>query len=170
MLTLEGPAWTFALDFYARPGIAPACLTLQDQADVDIVHLILVLYADTVLGRPLSGETIAALRGAMAPWRAATVLPLRAIRRGLKGAPTTFPAEQEDVRSRIKTVELLAEQVQIAFAERWLRDQSPADGLPLDAALQAVVASYNGHGVRDADGTRAALALIAETAERMRGS
>ena len=36
--------WQFSLDFYARPGVADACLELQDRAGVDVNVLFFVLY------------------------------------------------------------------------------------------------------------------------------
>ena len=32
----DSPFWLFSLRFYAQEGIAPACLTLQDEAGVDV--------------------------------------------------------------------------------------------------------------------------------------
>jgi uncharacterized protein (TIGR02444 family) len=38
----DDPFWRFSLDLYGRPGVAPACLALQDEAGAD-VNLVLYL-------------------------------------------------------------------------------------------------------------------------------
>lgn len=168
MLNLNGPIWKFALDFYGRPGIAPACLCLQDQVGLDVVHLILVLYMYTELHQSTSLEDIQTARVAMASWRGATVLPLREIRKALKVLATAFPNEQEAVRSRIKEVELLAEQVQLAEAARWLNTKTNSTGLRMEEALQALVIAYDEHRQRHRGPIDAALCLIADTAKGLR--
>lgn len=120
-LDLENPAWTFALDFYERPGVAEACLILQDQLDADIVELVIVLYAWSKLGMSLSENQGVELRAKMESWRETTVLPLRHIRRDLKPSRSDVPqVTREILRGHVKQAELLAEQIQIAWAEVWL--------------------------------------------------
>jgi uncharacterized protein (TIGR02444 family) len=36
---LEADSWAFALAIYAKPGVAEACLTLQNEAGVDVMIL-----------------------------------------------------------------------------------------------------------------------------------
>ncbi|KFC50074.1 hypothetical protein DK37_21675, partial [Halomonas sp. SUBG004] len=36
----QRPLWDFALALYARPGVEQACLTLQDEAGVDVCELL----------------------------------------------------------------------------------------------------------------------------------
>ncbi|MGB6637399.1 MAG: DUF2390 domain-containing protein, partial [Bradyrhizobium sp.] len=36
---LEADSWAFALAIYAKPGVAEACLTLQNEAGVDVMLL-----------------------------------------------------------------------------------------------------------------------------------
>ncbi|WP_193142278.1 TIGR02444 family protein [Meridianimarinicoccus sp. MJW13] len=120
-LDLENPAWAFALDFYGRPGVAEACLTLQDRLDADIVELVIVLYAWSMLGMSLCEAEGAELRAEMQGWREMTVLPLRHIRRALKPPRSDMPyVTKEILRDQVKRAELLAEQMQIAWAEAWL--------------------------------------------------
>jgi uncharacterized protein (TIGR02444 family) len=138
MLELEGPVWKFALEFYRRPGISDACLTLQDECDVDVVQLIVVLFASRILGRNLSAAELSEMRERSSDWREMTVLPLRRIRRALKPLRPEFPQdEKEHFRARIKTAELLAEQIQLAMVNQWLKNTAPAsDGLSLEDALE----------------------------------
>ena len=109
-LNLEAPAWAFALDFYGRPGVAEACLAIQDQLDTDKVELIIVLYAWSQLDMSLSEAQGAELRASMHDWRETTVLPLRYIRRALKPPRSEMPdVTKEILRDQVKRAELLAE-------------------------------------------------------------
>lgn len=145
-LDLDGPIWRFALAFYGRPGMAGACLALQDEAGVDVIALIVVLYSYAVLERGMDAADVEALRESMAAWREETVLPLRGLRRRLKAPLAGFPAvETELLRDLVKKAELKAEQIQLAMAARWITARpaparqglAPQDALPLLAAAAA---------------------------------
>ena len=110
---LEGESWTFALDIYARPGIAEACLSLQNEAGVDVMMLLVIAFAAARLRILLTSAEVGELDQACRPWREHIVRPLRAIRSGLKSGPLTAPGnETEQFRSNIKTIELAAERLQ----------------------------------------------------------
>lgn len=144
-LDLDGPIWRFALAFYGTPGIAQACLALQDEMDLDVIALIAILYAYAVLDRPMDDEEVAGLCASMAGWRKETVLPLRGLRRRLKTPPDGFPAvESELLRELIKKAELKAEQIQLALAERWItRQKAAVPGLPPEIAVQRLTAGQD---------------------------
>jgi len=111
-------------------------LRLQDEAGIDVIALIVVLYADTVLARGCDEHDIAGLQALTGRWREETVLPLRRLRRALKQPPQEFPAEEtEALRGLIKKAELRAEQIQLALAERWLSERPPHPGIELEQAL-----------------------------------
>jgi uncharacterized protein (TIGR02444 family) len=104
--------WRFSLGFYRQSGVAEACIRLQDEQKVD-VNLLLFLLWQAALGRALSEPEIEGLERRIAPWRDATVIPLRAVRRALKPAPGLVRAPQAELfRTRIKAVELEAERLQ----------------------------------------------------------
>ncbi len=128
-LDLDGPLWRFALEFYALPSVAEACLTLQDEAEVDVILLLAAIYADLILRQPLSSDSVIDLPRHMNEWRVATVLPLREIRRFLKPARDGFPEERHLLREKIKAAELLAEQIQFAMTEQWLSQREAKPGL-----------------------------------------
>jgi uncharacterized protein (TIGR02444 family) len=120
-LDLDNPLWSFALDFYGRPGVAEACLAIQDALDADIVELVVILYAWSRLGISLSEAEGAVLRAEMQAWRETSVLPLRQIRHALKPPRSDMPhATKEALRDQVKRAELLAEQMQIAWSNDWL--------------------------------------------------
>jgi uncharacterized protein (TIGR02444 family) len=106
------PFWRFSLGYYRQPGVADALIALQDQAGID-VNLLLFLLWQATLARAFSAAEIEALERRIAPWRDATVVPLRAIRRALKSPPALVaPATAEVFRTKIKAVELEAERLQ----------------------------------------------------------
>ena len=55
-LELEAESWAFALDIYARAGVADACLTLQNEAGVDVTMMLMVIFA-AVRYRPIAIES-----------------------------------------------------------------------------------------------------------------
>jgi uncharacterized protein (TIGR02444 family) len=106
------PFWRFSLAFYRQPGVADACIALQDEYGVDVNLLLFLLWlADEK--RLLSADEIKALDGKVRDWRNLTVVPIRGIRRKLKGARTPVEAaQQEAFRTKIKGLELEAERLQ----------------------------------------------------------
>ena len=110
---LEAECWAFALAIYARPGVAEACLTLQNEAGVDVMLLLTTTFAAVKHRLVLTTEEIRALDEACRPWRVQIVRPLRTIRTGLKTGPQPAPGEAtEPFRSQVKALELAAEKLQ----------------------------------------------------------
>jgi len=111
--TMSGsPFWRFSLQFYRRSGVAEACITLQEQSDADVNVLLYLLWQAT-RGRSFATAEVATLELKVGPWRRATVIPLRAVRRALKHPPALVEgAAAEAFRNRIKAVELEAERLQ----------------------------------------------------------
>lgn len=108
----ETPFWRFSISFYAMPDVAPACLTLQDAAGID-VNLLMYLLWSASRGRAIAAEEVGAFDRKLAGWRDTAVIPLRTLRRVLKTAPPLLaPAAAERYRNKIKGVELEAERLQ----------------------------------------------------------
>ncbi|MGH1573837.1 TIGR02444 family protein [Methylobacterium sp. P31] len=127
----DNALWDFSLALYGRPGVAPACLALQDEGGAD-VNLVLYLLWCAATHRPLDAAAIEAADRRIAPWRATIVEPLRAVRRALKERLfAEFGAET--YRGRIKTVELEAERL----VQDVLFRHAPAPGAPRDRAAAA---------------------------------
>ena len=133
--------WRFSLRFYALPGVAPACLALQDQAGVDVNVLLLLLFAADQ-GRELSRDDVARLDAAIAPWRTDVVGPLRTLRRRLKTGVGDFPSN-EGFRNLVKKIELEAERVEQGRLES-LAATLGKPAVPAPAA-RANLAAYGAH-------------------------
>ena len=110
--TRGSPFWRFSLRLYRMPGVADACIVLQDEAGVD-VNLLLFLLWNARMGRVLSRSDVEALESRVAEWRDRVVIPLRDVRRQLKSPPALIEkGAAEAFRTRIKQVELEAERLQ----------------------------------------------------------
>jgi len=135
------PFWRFSLRFYREPAVADACIALQEEAGID-VNLLLFLLWHATRARVLSKKEVEELETAIAPWRDATVIPLRGVRRALKSPPdlVTRPAA-EQFRTRIKAAELEAERLQqeAMYALAQVRPFGEA-GSPEEAARTSIAA------------------------------
>jgi len=128
---LETDSWAFALTIYARPGVADACLTLQNEARVDVMMLLMATFAAVRHRNLLTPVEIEALDKACRPWREQIVWRLRAIRTELKTGPKPAPGgATEPFRAKIKALELEAEK---------LENRMLAECLPLKPPGQAKV-------------------------------
>jgi uncharacterized protein (TIGR02444 family) len=147
--------WSFVKRLYARPGMAPVCLELQDRHHVDVTllfHLLLLARSN----RSVSPAGVAQIEAAAKPWREAVIAPLRRIRRDLKTMPASYP-EAPALRQGIAGSEIEAERMQLLFlqndstetqptatpgraAERSLAAYCTHLGLPADTA--AAVAAH----------------------------
>lgn len=104
--------WAFSLSFYARHGVAEACLTAQDGHGADVNLLLWAVWL-AVQGHDLTVAEAAEAQAATQAWRAEVVQPLRGVRRRLKTGPLPAPdAATESLRTQIKAVELEAERIQ----------------------------------------------------------
>jgi uncharacterized protein (TIGR02444 family) len=141
--TSGSPFWRFSLHFYRLPGVADACIALQEEGGAD-VNLLLFLLWHAAQGRALSTAEIAGLEQTIAVWRERAVIPLRAIRRALKspqGLIETGAAEA--FRTRIKAVELEAERLQQEAMYELVRESLLGEVAPsVAAAARANVAAY----------------------------
>ena len=85
----KSPFWRFSVKFYAVPGVAQACIELQDQARVDVNVLFFLLWNATQ-GRALNAADVTKVEEAIGPWREMTVVPIRNVRRALKSPPPSW--------------------------------------------------------------------------------
>ncbi|MFL9824734.1 TIGR02444 family protein [Rhodoplanes sp. SY1] len=131
------PFWRFSLATYRKPGVAEACLALQDGHGVDVNVLLFAMWLGTQ-GRRLDAAEMRRVLDAAAGWARDVVVPLRLVRRRLKDAPPLVePATAQAFRSEVKRLELEAERLE-QEALFGLAAMLPAsDGTPPTAAVRA---------------------------------
>jgi uncharacterized protein (TIGR02444 family) len=109
----ENPFWAFSLAAYAKPGVADACLFLQDNAGLDVNLLLYCCWIASVREQALTEDELRNAVGLTAEWREQVVSPLRQIRRGLRGGADGMPGDAvESFRSEVKRLELASERMQ----------------------------------------------------------
>lgn len=130
--TQETPLWRFSLYFYRQPGVADACIELQDRCGVD-VNLLLFLLWLAANQRRLTAVQVKELDDKIRDWRNLTIIPLRSMRRTLKvNAPLVTSGRAELFRTKIKGIELEAERLQQEAL--YEHAQSTALGVPAPAS------------------------------------
>jgi uncharacterized protein (TIGR02444 family) len=136
--------WPWALEVYARPDVAAACLNLQDNHGQNVPYLMWAAWAAGE-GRVADPKAAALL---VRRWDAEVGSPLRGVRRVLK-APRDFVDDEarEAFRGEVKAVELQGEKVLMESLEAISGDPGPALDL-LEALIVAAKAS--GDPPRDA--------------------
>jgi uncharacterized protein (TIGR02444 family) len=129
--------WQWALEVYARPSVAEACLSLQDGHGQNVPYLLWAAWRASE-GRPADAKEAARL---VKRWDAEVGSPLRAVRRTVKPTwPGIDDDVREDFRNAVKATELHGEKVLMESLEALSGE--PGAKLDLfDALLEAVQAS-----------------------------
>jgi uncharacterized protein (TIGR02444 family) len=156
MAPSSNPFWTFSLEFYARPGVAPACLGLQDRLGVDVNLLLFCLWTATQ-GVALDAGIMRKAVAYSKEWTTNVVGPLREVRRFLKDRKV------DEFRNRVKAAELLGEQVE----QQALFDLSPSAGHSAASPVLAdanVALYFRIAELRPQDADRDALAVLRNAA------
>ena len=128
--------WRFSLAVYGKPGVAPACLVLQDQFGRDINLALFCCWLGASGRGRLTRATLDAADRAVAPWRQEVVENFRAARQAIKQA--AMPGS-DNLYAKAKAVELEAERMlQTRLAEL----APPADSsLPVKERVDAAIAN-----------------------------
>jgi uncharacterized protein (TIGR02444 family) len=136
------PFWCFSLRFYRQPGVADACLALQDECSVDVNLLLFFLWLATSR-RQVSSDAAHAVCVKAAPWRDDVVAPLRAVRRRLKdGSGLIGHDAAERFRTTIKALELESERLEQEALSALAAGLATEDTATVEAAARANVAAY----------------------------
>ena len=107
----DNPFWDFSLAAYHRPGVAQACLALQDRSGLDVNLLLFCCWAGSQ-GWHLDFAALARLAAAVGDWQRSVVSPLRAARRHLKELPDETSSQAGALRRSVKDCELAAERIE----------------------------------------------------------
>ena len=136
------PFWRFSLHFYKHPGVSDACIALQDDCGVDVNLLLYLLWLGSDR-RQLTADDVKNLDQKVKNWRDLTIIPIRDIRRKLKGAATLLdPNKQEAFRNRVKAVELEAERLQQEALYEFAKSGPLGKEAPAKDAARANVGAY----------------------------
>jgi uncharacterized protein (TIGR02444 family) len=139
---IEADGWAFALQIYAQPGVADACLRLQDEAGVDVMMFLMIVFAAVRYRVLLTPAEIRELDEVCRPWREQIVQPLRALRTQLKTGPLPAPSSAtEPFRSTIKAAELAAERLQNQLLAERLPLRAPERDTVIPEDLRSVLRS-----------------------------
>jgi uncharacterized protein (TIGR02444 family) len=135
----ENKLWSFALTIYQRDAVAPACLDLQEQCQIDVPLMLCAVFA-CLQDKAISDGDLTQLHNLASPWQNDIVQSLRRIRTQLKTGPQPAPnAVTEDLRNKVKAAELAAEKIQLEMMQAWISRLTTidrVDGLP---ALPAII-------------------------------
>jgi uncharacterized protein (TIGR02444 family) len=140
------PFWRFSLRFYRQPGVADACIALQDGCGVDVNILLFFLWLATAK-RSVPAATAQAVCAQAGAWHDDVVVPLRTLRRRLKeGSSLVEHNTAELFRTKIKAVELESERLQQEALFGLAAGLATEDVPTIEAAARANVAAY-GHAM-----------------------
>jgi len=133
--------WDWALSAYAKPGVAQACLDLQDDHGQCTPYLLWAAWA-AQSGRGLDEASLVKGADLARRWEPAFITPLRAVRRALKPAFDGVADEvREALRDQVKAVELAAEQTLMQSLEALALD-APAGFVSVQQALEQATALW----------------------------
>ncbi|MBT8440796.1 MAG: TIGR02444 family protein [Gammaproteobacteria bacterium] len=123
----DSPFWDFSLSIYGRPGVADACLFLQDRYGLDVNLILFCVWVGSTGRGSLAEPAIDACVSRTSDWRECVIEPLRQIRRACRDEPLGVPEFLLQVfRPSMHDVELDAEHVeQLVLAE--LASSMPAE-------------------------------------------
>jgi uncharacterized protein (TIGR02444 family) len=137
------PFWRFSLQFYRQPGVAKACIALQEESGLD-VNLLMFLLWHAAQRRRFAPSEVDWIESKICAWRDSTVIPLRSVRRALKVPTLLVPAvTAEAFRTKVKAIELEAERLQQEAMFALEPHVPPGEEAPSSAdAARANIAAY----------------------------
>lgn len=129
---LNHPFWRYSLSVYSKESVPAELIALQDTFDIDVNVALFCLWLGRAVGLRLSDDDLGAISSRCVHWNAQTVIPMRGVRRYLKSGTAVQPIAQcaAELRTQIKRLELLAEQIEQAILYDWFveRRHSGANG------------------------------------------
>jgi uncharacterized protein (TIGR02444 family) len=150
--------WDFSISLYGKPGVAPACLALQERHGVDVNALMFCVWLAESGRGPAPKAALDEAFAAVAAWHQQVVRTLRPLRQRLKFGFDPVDAELvRALRARIQKIEIDAEHMEqltlaaSAAARAPARAGLGADERAAHAAQHAAVYFGRIAGKRDAE-------------------
>lgn len=110
--------WDFSVALYGRDRVRTVCLSLQNGFDADVNLILFCLWLGASGRGQIDKDDLAPLSEAVSVWHNEVVKPLRAARVRLRTPPPAVAAgAANDLRERIKDIELSAERVELDVLE-----------------------------------------------------
>lgn len=139
-------AWQFAVDLYAKSGVEPLCLQLQEWHGADVILLLWARWL-TAQSAVLTPDLLALAQQRVRPWREQVLLPLRQSRKAAKLLENPTAAKNKtskgEIYSALKSVEISVERKQLQLLTDLFDEWSNANLLTNDsAAAQNNVHNY----------------------------
>jgi uncharacterized protein (TIGR02444 family) len=150
--------WNFALRLYGRPGVAAACLELQDEHGKDVIIALYCCWLGASGRGRLDAAGLEAADATARPWRGTVVEPLRRTRHALKGVEGA-----EALYGRMKQIELDAERIAFQRLAPLAPDADPQAQGQADAARDNLLLYAGGAAAAAAPIIAAIAAMAART-------
>ncbi len=132
--------WDFSIELYGRPGVAEACLELQDSYGFDVNLLLYCFWYGDCLGS-FDQLLLEELVKFSLTWKQGIVQPLRTVRRWMENQTQLVSENQasqfQSLRERIKSEELSAEKLQQEMLEVITLKAIPASSDTGSKAIEA---------------------------------
>jgi uncharacterized protein (TIGR02444 family) len=137
------PFWDFSVDLYGRPGVADACLFLQDQYGLNVNLTLLCVWCGARGPGKLTADQVEAAMNRTRDWQSAVVRPLRTIRKDCRTQPLGIPEFLlQKFQPLVQALEIEAEHVEQLVLAAAIRDSTvsdPVDDRSEQAGLQAAI-------------------------------
>ncbi|WP_122454394.1 TIGR02444 family protein [Pseudomonas viridiflava] len=130
--------WSFTLDFYARPGVEQACLTLQTSG-ANVCAVLCGVWLG-LRGVECNTQRLSEIGQLATPWHDDVVRPLREMRTQWRVAAQD-DAVLGELRNRVKALELEAEHTLLTRLEALSRDWPDANKTDVAGWLAGIVES-----------------------------
>ena len=155
--------WPFSLRIYAVPGVADACLALQEACGLDVNLLLWCGWRAAMGGGAGDAAELCVAMGRSARWQTEIVGPLRSVRRALKPRAVE-DADAAVLRDEVKRLELDAERLEQRFLARldqWICDPARSPDDRRHDAVLSMTAYLDMLGIDPSDADRQNVVLIA---------
>ena len=121
-LQRDNAFWQFSIRVFAAPGVAAECIALQEALGLDVNVLLFCAWLGVSRRVALTAAELEAVTALVRPWHEQVVRPLRQVRLQLK---TLLAHHAEALRTRVKAVELEAEQTEQAMVFAYAEQEWP---------------------------------------------